>query len=465
MNGVPCTLIEPGIGEWRRAGIDRDGIPVSLDHLSDPLLNATGALFDARVTRVDAVADLAFLDLGNGRTGVMNQRRARLRKKGRSLSIRDSLTEGERLRVQAVHDAEGLEDKAISVTPRPRLVGRYCTVEQAAGRLNFSKDLGPTVVKRLTAALGPLPEEAALLIRGRADRVDPAIVAAEASHLTRQIIRDVGAPGLVFVEPMSGRSLIDLDDSNHPILVEGGSAYAALMALADSRFPDLAPRLSLWRGEGSMMEDCGVEESIEEALSERIPLPSGGWLSVHPTPALTAIDVNMGSAWKAADAAEAKLTVNLEAALAVAWNIRFQNIGGLIVIDFINMTGKDRLARLVETLKQAVREDPVQPQISGMSAFGLVQINRAKRGPSLRDRMLQERAPLPRPKAAAASLLRRAQRVGLSPDVGNLHLSAPEGVIDWLKQNPHWTEVLSNETGRPVTLSIGTRGPWIERVT
>lgn len=455
MTEFPAILIEPGLGLWRRSRLDEDGFPASLDHLSDAALDATGAIFDACVTKVDPTLDLAFLDLGDGRSGVMNQRRARLRKKGRSFAITDSVSEGERLKVQAVSDPQSMDGKAIAVTPRPKLTGRYCVVETGGQRLNFSKDLGPARIKALTPLLEGPASRSAIIIRGRAQLVDPDVVAAEANQLTDALTRPVGEPGLVFAFTPLMQALKDLPDTPDPVCIEGGSALADAKGCARTAYPDLVDRLVQLNTDAPAFDAFGIDEAIEEALSGRIDLPSGGWITISPTPAFTAVDVNMGSAYRAQDAAEAKLGVNMEAAMAIAHQMRFQNIGGLIVIDFIDMTGKGRIETLLKTLTHAVQDDPQPVQLSGLSQFGLVQINRARRGLSLLERMTAQPPRRLRASTIAEDLLRRALRLGHSKNQGDLVITAPDAVREVFDEVSENLTKLEGKTGRRIIIEDG----------
>lgn len=450
-------VAEPGPAQWRACALDADGYPVRLEFFSAPEFDATGALFHARVTRVDANLDLAFLDLGDGRTGVMNQRRARLLKAGRSFSITESVAEGERLLVQAVHDRQGAEGKAISVTPKPRLAGRYVTMEAVRsdqeGRLNTSKDLSPADSHALADTLAPYADGTALIVRANAAKPCHKAALAEAQRFYAALTAPVGEPGLCFAFSPQEQLLLSVParrDSDVEILLENGSDVAALTALARSHYPDLADSIHRFTSdeEGTAFDILGVDGAVEEAVSGHISLPSGGWIGIHQTPALTVIDVNMGQAYKASDAAEAKLMVNQEAALAVAYHIQFQNIGGLIVIDFIDMTGKGRIQTLMDTLAAALREDSVPVSHTGLSAFGLLTLNRPARGLSLRERMMVQPSARPRTDALALELLRRASAAAGSPQPGTLVLSASARVQSWLEERPHLLTALSADTNR-----------------
>jgi ribonuclease G len=449
------TIIEPGIGQWRSATIDEDGLPLSLNFHDDVALSPTDAVFYARVTRVDSTLDMAFLDMGDGRMGAVNLRRAKLLVKGRADSISDCLTEGQMLAVQVVAEPPVGENKAFVVTPRPRLMGRYVVVEAGAARLNFSKDIAPKAKKALEAALQPLTAGGAIIVRSRAGEVAPEFVAGEAKRFLDAINTTPEAPGLMFAFAPAEQALVAVPEGVGPVMVEGGGNFANARSLAKTNWPDLEERLKLYDGEGAAFEFYGVEEAIEEALADKIELPSGGWISITETRALTVVDVNMGSALQGRSAGDAKLVVNMEAAMAVGYHLRFQEIGGLVVVDFIDMSAKGAARDLMSALDAAFEGDPVPVQHTGISQFGLVEINRRRHGLSLRDRMTVARAPAPRADSVALDLIRRARRLGRTAERGNLVITASDAVNAWFDANPAYVEDLKLQTQRSITFERG----------
>ena len=448
----PRLIIEPGIGEWRSALIDADGFPASLSFHGDASASPVDALFAARVTRVDSQLDMAFLDIGKGEwgsglEGMLNLRRAKLLVKGKAGGIAECVTEGQRLMVQVVAEPSAMDAKALAVTPRPKLLGRYVAVEAGGARLNFSKDLSAKRQKALKPLLQTAADSAAIIVRSRAASVAPEIVVAEAEALAGAFNRPSDKPGLVFARSPLNQALAAAPDDTD-IWVDGGSAFADAKALAATHWPDLTPRLKTYKGEQSAFEAYGVDEAIEEALAERIELPSGGWISITPTPAMTVVDVNMGGALKGRSAGDAKMIVNLEAAMAVAYHMRFQDIGGLVVVDFIDMASKGAARELMATIERALRDDPVPVQHTGLSHFGLVEFSRKRRGLSLRDRLLVPQAPTQRPEAAAMALLRAAIKTGTQSQPGVLVLETPKPVQAWLEARPAFLQALASKTGR-----------------
>jgi len=450
----PLTIIEPGIGQWRSADIGADEIPTDLRFHGDVNFSPLDAVFDARVTAVDSTLDMAFLDIGQGRTAIMNFRRARLLIKGGAQSINECLREGQMLRVQVVAEPSLLENKALPVTPRARLMGRYVVAEAGQARLNLSKDLTARRTSELKSLLAPIIEGAALIVRSRAGSVPNEAVLAEAKLLIAALNKPMDGPGLVYAWSPGEQALLALGDGDSPVLVEGGSSFAAIKTTASLLWPDVHARLKPYKNKERAFEVYGVEEAIDEALSERIHLPSGGWISITPTPALTAVDVNMGGALKNMSAGEAKLIVNMEATLALAHHLQFQDIGGLIIMDYIDMSAKGSSHDLMKLIEKTFRGDRVPVQHTGISAFGLVEFTRKRSGLSLSDRMIYRPAPVARAAAAAFDLLRSAHRIANSANVGALVIAGPKNVIRWIEERPKLISELEAKTGRSMVFEI-----------
>lgn len=449
------TLIEPGIGQWRSADIDEDSLPTDLRFHEDPALSPLGAIFDARVSRVDTSLDMAFLELGNGLQGALNFRRARLLVNNKASSISDCVHEGQKLRVQVIAEPSSMDDKALAVSVRPRLTGRYVVVETGKARLSLSKDLTTKQSKALKDIIGDITAPVAVIVRSSAADVTADHVKAEVEHLIFALTKPEGTPGPIFARSPAEKALLDCDMSKNDILVEG-SAYASVKALAAKHWPDLRSRLKPYEGKNAAFEEYGVNEALEEALSDKIELPSGGWISIHPTPALTAIDVNMGSALKHMAAGEAKLVVNMEATLAVAYHLRFQDIGGLVVIDYINMTGKGHNRELMKLIEKSFRSDRVPVQHGGISAFGLVELTRKRSGLSLRDRMHSLKT-FSRASATGLSTLQKALSTGTASTQGDLVINVSLATRNWLESQQDLLDQLAATSHRKIVLKTNKK--------
>ncbi len=429
----------------RRALLDADGIPAALDFFDDVSVSAMDALFLARVTGFDDASDLAFLDLDSTRSGVLPFRRARMLKPG-SKRIRDCLTEGQMLTVQALADPSALETKAVPVTPRPRLVGRYVVVEAGTPKLTLSKSLTIAANTALKEALSGLAAKAAIVVRDRAENVDPEVVVAEVQRLLDHLNTTRGGVGVTAAMDPLERAIATAP-TGVPIGLYGTAAYADARQFVQNRYPDC----TLSAVSDRDWADADLDGAIDEALAERIRLPSGGWIAIYPTPALTAIDVNMGTALQTYPPGEAKAVVNMEAAQAVAFHLRFQNIGGLIVVDFIDMTNKHAVKALIETVDAALSEDTVPVDRTGISRMGVMELTRQRRGLSLRDRFQISGRVQDRPAATADMLLAQAEVESRTAGPGTLQISAPARVTRWLEAHPGLLGRLSKRWGRALT--------------
>lgn len=206
--------------------------------------------------------------------------------------------------------------------------------------------------------------------------------------------------------------------------------------------------LTAYSSKEPLFEYYGVNDKLEQVIDNNISLPSGGWLSIEHTKALTAIDVNSSNlAGQIKLAGDNALKTNLEAANAIAHALVFQNIGGLIVVDFIDMAGKKAKQNLQEQLEIALKADPLHVEIGKLSPFGLLEIKRQKSGESLKERLMVN-TPRPRADALGLELLRQAQKQGAMPNIGDVEITAPADVIIWLKNNTKACNELKENTAR-----------------
>jgi Ribonuclease G/E len=212
-------------------------------------------------------------------------------------------------------------------------------------------------------------------------------------------------------------------------------------------------QLTAFQNKQNIFSFFGVDEKLSEVIEGKIPLPSGGWISIETTQALTAIDVNSSSTTGQAVrlAADNALKTNLEAANAIAHALMFQNIGGLIVVDFIDMQGSKAKTTLETAIGQMFKADPLHVEVGKLSPFGLFEIKRQKLGSALRERLVKQ-SHAPRPDVTALDLLRQAQKLGEMPSSGEIEINAPASVVNWLENNPNLCNQLKEDTARNVRL-------------
>ena len=154
--------------------------------------------------------------------------------------------------------------------------------------------------------------------------------------------------------------------------------------LVEQKWPDLEGKIKLYEEETPLLEAFGVAEKIDAAISGVIPLPSGGNLFIEETHAMTVIDVNSGTMQRGTSPEGVYLATNLEAAKAIAGELRFQNLSGLITVDFIDLPGKAAQEKVLEALDAALARDPLSVERTGFNRFGLLSLRRKRRGKTLK---------------------------------------------------------------------------------
>jgi ribonuclease E/ribonuclease G len=336
-----------------------------------------GAVFLGRVVEASAQLDAAFVDIGLERPGF--------------LPGGANLGEGRAVLVQVRADARG--GKGCVLTDELALAGRWLAYTPSRPGVAASRRLPPAEADRLASLLSRLadPDEG-VTARAAAAGCHDQDLAAELRQLRddwaeiEERRHAARPPALVWRPDPLTRLLAD-----NPGVTEVAVDDAAAFAAARRRFGALVVQQPGLAGE--------CDEALAAALDPVVPLPGGGRLVIETTAALTAIDVDSG----AGHPAEA----NRQAVEAVAREVRLRNIGGQIVVDFVSGGGKGNLFKLVGALKRAVAADPTPTHVFGISALGLVELTRERRGPSLAETMCERETRLS-PIAAALAALRRA---------------------------------------------------------
>ena len=400
-------LLVDGDGPLTRAAVLADGrlTDLHIDHADRPSL--LGAIILGRVERIATGLNGAFIDLGNGLSGLLpaaDVRRPVLddespqprpnRPGAKPVPIGALLRTGQPVLVQVKADAAG--SKGPSLTMDITLPGRFLVHAPLGRDIAVSKRLGTGPERAaLARRIEQLATGAGWIVRAGAAQVSDELLAAEseALHLQWRAIRDDAragsAPRLLHPGPDAPtRALIEqgaaapaaiLVDDLAPaggIRMGDGPLLSALRDWCDRHAPDLLPRLSAHTDAQRLFDLRDLDSAIAELLDVRVALPLGGTLVIERTEALTVIDVNAGERGN-------PLEVNLDAAAEIARQLRLSNVGGIVVVDFVNMRSRGDAERVLAALSQAVESDPVQTQVYGMSKLGLVELTRARRGTPL----------------------------------------------------------------------------------
>ena len=361
-----------------------------------------GSLWLGRVERLSSGLNGAFVDLGGGKAGLLGLSDARLpggRRPEPGTPIGTILRGGQGVLVQVKAEAVGTKGPTLSMDFS--LPGRFIV------HVPFRR--GVTVSRRL----GDGPARGALTRRLQALTTGDGWIARAGSELAGDdaIIRETDSLARAWrdLESLAARSRAPaplspgLDAARRAVINHGarplsgvvvevrdavGRQWAdAFAAWCADAAPDLLARLRRHADPEPLFERYDLDGQVEALRRPGVPLSGGAGLVVERTEALTAIDVNAGERGN-------PLSVNLEAAAEIARQLRLRNIGGIVVVDFVSMPKRSDGERLLDLLAAAVRDDPVQTEVYGLSKLGLVELARARRGPMLVD-LLREGPPSP----------------------------------------------------------------------
>jgi len=229
-------------------------------------------------------------------------------------------------------------------------------------------------------------ENAGYIVRTAAEDAPAEALLSDMAYLRKlwEFVRQKGLrtqPGnLVHADlPLHLRMLRDLVSPDvDRVLIDQASAYREMQEFARSFMPDTLPRLELYEDPRPVFELHHVEEEIQKALDRKVPLKSGGYLFIDQTEAMTTIDVNTGAFVGHRNLEETIFRTNLEAAVTIARQLRLRNLGGIIIIDFIDMEEADHRRQVIQALERALADDHAKTSISSVSPLGLVEMTRKR---------------------------------------------------------------------------------------
>ncbi|MFY8095895.1 MAG: ribonuclease E/G [Niveispirillum sp.] len=373
-------------GPLRRCAMLSDGIltDLAIDHKERPTW--LGAIVLGRVIRVVAGLDAAFVEFGDSIPGFLAA--SDIRPGRRDARIGQLLRTGQMVVAQVKADAH--DGKGAALTMDLSLPGRFLVHTPLGDGIHISKRLGKgadvqALRQRLTATL---PNQGGWIVRAEALPADPALVLGEAEALladayTVQRAGGGTTPATLLPPPDAiRRALVELPRNGlAEILVEGPEMLAAVKAAAMALAPDLLPLIAPHKGGHPLFDQGDADSAIRAATDRRVDLGQGGSLLIDRTEALTVIDVNGGERGN-------PLATNLDACMEIARQLRLRNIGGIVVVDFVNMARAGDREAVIQRLSSAVADDPVATHVYGMSRLGLVEVTRARRGPPLADLLL-----------------------------------------------------------------------------
>ncbi|NQX87908.1 MAG: ribonuclease G [Halioglobus sp.] len=355
-----------------------------------------GNIYAGTVVRVLPGMQAAFIEIGVERTAFIHVSDTNMVEGGPSENISDHLYEGKKVIVQVTKDPIG--SKGARVTMQLSISARYLVLLPQTDHVGVSQLINdPKERYRLQEILSEalnveqMAGFSGFILRTAAEGVGSEEIRAELRFLKRlwSVVSRRGEASTeaeLLYEDLSLhlRTVRDLArPSVQRIMIDNQACFNALHNFCEEYVPEVTGLLEHYSGERPLFDLYGVEDEIKRALDRRVELKSGGYLIIDQTEAMTTIDVNTGSFVGKRNHAETVLKTNLEAATALARQLRVRNLGGIIIVDFIDMDDEEHRRQVHRSLEKAMQRDPVRNQITGVSELGLVEMTRKRTRESL----------------------------------------------------------------------------------
>jgi ribonuclease E len=445
---VERTMVVLEKGDSTQIGVLEDGVLVEHFVTDSSTGSIVGNVYLGRVQNVLPSMEAAFIDIGRGRNAVLyagevDWDAAGL--EGKARKIEQALSSGDSVLVQVTKDPVG--HKGARLTTQISLAGRFLVYVPAGGATGISRKLPENERRRLKDILKRIvPEDAGVIIRTASEGVSEEELARDVNRLTAQwsVIKEKAdastangkkssAPTMLYEEPdLLVKVVRDLFTEDFSTLeIQGSASWDTIHGYVKHVAPDLESRLKRYTGTGNAFSDHRIDEQITKALDRKVWLPSGGYLVIDRTEAMTVIDVNTGKYTGSGGNLEETVTRNnLESAEEIVRQLRLRDIGGIIVIDFIDMVLESNRELVLRRLTECLGRDRTRHQVAEVTSLGLVQMTRKKIGTGLIEAFS---TPCEHCKGRGVVVSTEPQRIsgGSAPQNGNghthSHTSAPSG--------------------------------------
>ncbi|MET7750666.1 Rne/Rng family ribonuclease [Micromonospora sp. NPDC005367] len=381
-------------GDRTQIAVLEDGVLVEHYVTRNSSGTMAGNVYLGKVQNVLPSMEAAFVDIGRGRNAVLyagevNWDTSGL--EGRARSIEQALKSGDSVLVQVTKDPIG--HKGARLTSHIALSGRHLVYVPNGNASGISRKLPDNERKRLRDVLKKLvPDGAGVIVRTAAEGASEDELARDVKRLQAQWediqakAAEGGAPVLLYEEPdLVIRVVRDLfNEDFRELVIEGDESYDVVESYLSHVSPDLVPRLRRYVGTADVFAEYRIDEQILKGLDRKVFLPSGGSLVIDRTEAMTVIDVNTGKYTGSGGNLEETVTRNnLEAAEEIVRQLRLRDLGGIVVIDFIDMVLESNRELVLRRLTECLGRDRTKHQVTEITSLGLVQMTRKRIGAGL----------------------------------------------------------------------------------
>ncbi len=432
-----------------------------------------GNIYNGRVSRVLPGMQSAFVDIGLDRAAFLHVADIFEADQDNEFAqpIEKLLYEGNSVLVQVIKDAIGTKGARLST--QISLAGRMLVYLPQESHIGISQRIEDDeerelLREKLQHAL-PAEEKGGYIIRTMAEAADEHDLKTDIEYL-HKLWRDIQQKSLTVAAPvllyqdldLSHRVLRDFinDDTKH-IQIDSRENYQRLITFAENYMTNIAERIDLYTGERPLFDLFSVEDEIEKSLAKRVNLKSGGYLIIDQTEALTTMDVNTGGYIGVRNFDDTIYKTNLEAAQVIARQLRLRNLGGIIIIDFIDMETEEHKDSVLTEFNKALIKDRTRMTVNGFTTLGLVEMTRKRTRESLSHILCescptcQGRGEIRTAQTICYEILRELLRESRQFDANGFRILAAQQVIDlFLDEESQSLAQLGDFIAKPISLQV-----------
>ena len=436
-----------------------------------------GNIYMGRVVRVLPGMQSAFIDIGLERAAFLHVADIWEERHGSEPErpIEQILHESQTLMVQVIKDPIGTKGARLST--QISFAGRYLVYLPQETHIGISQKIeGEEEREQLRQKLHQLMPEGAhggFIVRTMAETAEDAEIGADIEYLRRlwtniQSRVNCEAPCLLYQDlDLSLRVLRDFVNSDTSrILIDSRETYQRMAEFAQNYTHAVFDKLQHYSAGRPLFDLHAIDDEIAKALGRRVDLKSGGYLIIDQTEALTTVDVNTGGFVGARNFDDTIFKTNLEAAQSIARQLRLRNLGGIVIMDFIDMDNAEHQEAVLSELKKTLARDPTRTSVSGFSALGLVEMTRKRTRESLAHVLCEPcptcggRGEIKTAQTVCYDILREILREARQFDAREYRIAAAQSVIDlFLDEESGSLAQLIDFIGKPVSLQVETSYP------
>ena len=436
-------LINSSYGDELRVALVDGAKLYDLDTESPDRVLLKGSIFKATVSRIESSLDAAFVNFGSERHGFLPLKdlSSEFYRKNANGKSECTLKEGQDIIVQVTKEERGT--KGAALTTQIGLAGRFLVLIPNSSRSGgISRRISGEERDQIKDALSNLdiPEDMSAIVRTNGLGRTSEELALDLSYLLAlweeisKTFDSAPSPSLIFRDDkLIVRVVKDyFKEDIEEILIDDKPTYDEALEFISAVLPDHADKVKYYDKEIPLFNRYQIESQIELAFQREISLTSGGSIVIDPTEAMTAIDVNSARSTKGKDIEDTAYKTNLEAAREVARQLRLRDVGGLVVIDFIDMMDSKHQEKVESAFRKAVYTDRARVQISNISRFGLLEVSRQRLRPSLNESYDIEHVLVRGPRSLGQSILRIIGEDSAKDNTAEIQVFVPSDVASYL---------------------------------